>query len=96
MSIVGTRGGAPEVFRADVSTDGIYHFLKASSKWLCIKAKTNNCRVFFTEVDFTQDINYIEIVVDTYWEGPLEINKIWFKGVEGASSIELVVARRLN
>ncbi|OGD36844.1 hypothetical protein A2V94_07085 [Candidatus Atribacteria bacterium RBG_16_35_8] len=96
MSIAETRGGAPEIFRADIDTGGLYHFLKATSKWICIRVKTNTCRVFFTKEDFDNDINYIEIVADDCWKGPIETNKIWFKGVGGASSIELVVARRLN
>lgn len=102
MSILETRGGQPHIFRDTITTTGRTHAIKSVSKWICIRVATNPCRLFFTEDDFDNDANYIEVPVAStstpygQWSGPIGTNQIWLKGVGGDSDIEFVATKRLN
>lgn len=94
------RGGVPHVYRADVTTGGVYHNFKLWSKYLVIRVTDNPCRVFFTEADFTAGKNYIEIPIPSAstpngeWSGPLETEGVWLRGVGGTAKVELVAMQR--
>jgi len=96
------RGGAPHVFRATAATTGRMHAFKAVSKWMRIRVATFPCKVYFTEADFDDDINYITVPVAAAdapygeWEGPIEASAVWLAGVGGGSVVELVAALRKN
>jgi hypothetical protein len=100
MSIVEGRGGYPHVFRAAIATTGRDHQFPFTSKFLKIRAADYTCKVYFSEVDYTNDENYIVVPVAAAetphgeWEGPVEISKVWLKGVTGTSNIELVAFQR--
>lgn len=102
MSILETRGGSPHIFRDTIDTTGRSHFIKSVSKWICIRVATNPCRIYFTEDDYTNDENYIEVPIAStstpygQWSGPIETNEIWLKGIGGNSVVEFVAIKRLN
>jgi hypothetical protein len=74
--------------------------------WMRVRNKgANIIRLYFTEVDFTADVNYVEIPVAAAsaphgeWEGPVEVDtfvghKVWLKAITGATNIELVAFQR--
>jgi len=105
MSVLQTRGGFPHVFNATVGTAGRVHRPKKQTIALQVMAATNPVRVFFTEDDFDNDKNYIEVPVAALqdiamWEGPVELGEdaqgpvIWFKGVGGNSVVTAVFYQR--
>jgi len=102
MSLFEGRGGAPHIFRASIDTTGRSHSFKFDSKYIQIRVATSPCRLFFTQADFDNDENYIEVPIPSTstpygrFEGPIGVDTIWLKGVGGNSEIELVVYRRLN
>lgn len=95
-----TRGGIPHVFRETIATVGRYHAFPWIIKYLQIRVSSNPCKLFFSLEDFTNDVNYIQVPVASTttpygeWQGPVEANGIWLKGVTGDSNIELVAYQR--
>jgi len=100
MSLVQTRGGYPHVLRAAIDTTGRSHDFPSSSIWVRIRTTLFPVRVYFNEEDFTANANYIQVPVPAAetphgeWSGPLEIDKVWLKGIGGTASVELVAAKR--
>jgi len=106
MSIMQARGGIPYVLRDSIATAGRKVRLPFYVSHLKIRNKgANICRLYFTEVDFTNDENYVEVPVasPTYpygeWEGPVETtagdhDNVWLRGVTAATAIELVAFQR--
>jgi hypothetical protein len=100
MTVGEQRGGFPKVYREAVTTAGIDHHIRFITKYLKIRVSDFPCRIFFSQEDFDGDTNYIEVPVaaaatpNGEWEGPVEINRIWLKGIGGSSNIELVVFQR--
>jgi hypothetical protein len=56
--------------------------------------------MYFTEADFDNDVNYIEVpdrdASTPYgeWKGPVEAGQVWFKSTTATSNIELVTFQR--
>jgi hypothetical protein len=102
MSILETRGGYPHILRETFTITGRSHSLRGFSKWICIRASTNPCKVYFKEEDFDNDTNYIGVPVPSAstpygeWKGPIETNTIWIKGDGGSSDVEFIAIMRLN
>lgn len=100
MSIFEGRGGFPHVFREGITTTGRGHAFPFNSKFLKIRVADFPCRMYFTEADFTADVNYVLVPVAAAatpygaWEGPIEASQVWLKGVGGTSNVELVVFQR--
>lgn len=92
------RGGAPVVRRISVDTSGTeggYH-LPAVTKFLQLSNEgANIVRVYFSAVDFADDVNYFELDASTgFYEGPAETNNIWLKGSGGSSTIVMIAYTR--
>lgn len=100
MSVVEVRGGWPQVFRDTITTTGRDHKFGFISKYIQIRVATSPCRVYFTEDDYTNNENYVEVPIPATtapygeWEGPAELRQVWLRGVGGSSSVELVAYQR--
>lgn len=100
MSVLAIRGGIPVVWRSAVSTTGQYHKFPWISNYLIARAATDACRLFFTEDDYTNDTNYVEVPVASAstpngeWSGPVEASGIWVKSATATSNLELVIFQR--
>jgi hypothetical protein len=62
-----------------------------------IKTANRAIKIYFTEDDYTNDVNYVSIPVSSlYWEAPAEINEVWLvaDAAAGAASVELIAFQR--
>jgi len=95
------RGGVPRVFKAAITAVRKHDF-PFICNYLKIRVRTNPCRMYFTEADATNDVNYVWIPVltidtpDGEWEGPVEARQVWLKSDDGTvtTNVELVVFQR--
>lgn len=104
MSVAQVRGGIPRVRRLTVLTSGQEVTLPFFTSYLILRVPStagNPCRLFFTEADFNDDENYVEVAVAAAeytageWQGPVEADNVWVKGGGGTSTgVELVVFQR--
>lgn len=100
MSVLTVRGGVPHVFRATIDTTGRVHQLPFTSNYLKIRTSGSPCKLFFHEIDFDADENYVLAPMPSpsqpygEWEGPVEVSKIWVKGDGSSCNIELVAFQR--
>ena len=106
MSVVQIRGGVPHVVRDTIDTTGRMVHFPFYLFHLQIRNKgANVVRMYFTQLDYTNDVNYVEVPVasPTYpygeFEGPVETTAgdhedIWLKSITGSSAIELVGYQR--
>lgn len=106
MSVMTSRGGAPKVVRVGIDTTGreirfpfFLNYLVARNKGAAI------VRLYFTEDDFTNDANYVELPVAAdsaphgEWAGPVETGgdgreNLWLKSTSGTVNVELVGFQR--
>ncbi len=100
------RGGIPVVRRVDVPVGGQKLRLPFYLMYLKVRNTSGNPgRIYFTEEDFNNDANYIEVPVagpsypNGQWEGPVETSEgpradLWLRGVTGTSSLEIVLFQR--
>ena len=100
MSLAESRGGWPHIFRESITTTGRKHQFPFICKHLTMRAVTYPCRVYFTEADFTANVNYILVPVAAaetphgQWSGPVEAHTVWLKGLGGTAVLELVAFQR--
>ena len=90
------RGGIPRVFRASIPTTGRPHDPKFTSKFLQISNEgANVLRVYFTKEDFDADANYIALAATIgFYEGPAEVQTVWFRAVAGATDVVAIFYQR--
>lgn len=100
MSVMTVRGGFPHPKRISVLHTAVRPLrYKAPCNYLQVKVVTNNCRLYFTEDDATNDENYILVIPASAeephgFEGPVEGIEIWLKAETGTSAVELVSYQR--
>ena len=99
MSIVEHRGGVPIVFRGSITTTGRDYFFRQFVKYIQLRTATVAVKLYFTEEDFTNDVNFVNVPVAataTPWgyEGPAEVDRVWLKGNGGTASVELIGYKR--
>ena len=106
MSGTNQVGGVPHVIRASFDTTCRRARLPFFTSWMIARNKgVNVARLYFTESDYTDDVNYVEIPVAAAthphgeWQGPVETahdkySDVFIKGIVGAADIELVVFQR--
>lgn len=99
-------GGIPHVVRDVFTTTGRRVNLPFFTLYLIVRNKGSEIgRLYFTEDDYTNDANYVEIPVaaatDPHgeWQGPVETAHdkhadIWVKGATASATIELVAFQR--
>jgi len=101
MSLAQTRGGIPRVFRDTITITGRKH--RAPFYTQFVKARNEGAfpiRLYFTEADFDADSGYVTVPVSAaatpygQWEGPVENDNFWMRGVGGSASIELTLFQR--
>jgi len=101
MTLLMSRGGIPDVFRDTITTTGREHNLPFNA--FAIKARNkgaNVVRMYFTQADFNADAKFVELPVAAAaephgeWEGPVEAEKIFLRGVGGSSAVEVVAFQR--
>lgn len=90
------RGGIPRVFRATIDASGRAHDPRFTSKYLQVSNEGGTVlRIYFTEEDFTADANYLELAATTgFFEGPAEVQKVWFRAVVGPTNVVAVFYQR--
>jgi hypothetical protein len=99
-------GGIPHVVRDTFDTTGRRVKLPFFTSYMIVRNKGSNvARLYFTEADYTDDVNYVEIPVaaatDPHgeWQGPVETahdkySDVFLRGVGGSADIELVAFQR--
>ncbi len=98
MSLLTIRGGVPDVLIGSPDdTTGLKHTLPATSNYIRITASAA-CKVYFTLADFNADVNYVVvsplITGSNPWEGPAEVDSVWFRAVTGKVDIVCVAFQR--
>lgn len=91
MSIATVRGGIPWTKLVTISTAGRKYDFRAPSNHLMIRTGLKQIRIYWTLEDFTNDDNYIQ---RNEWEGPVEANGCWLRGVAGDCDLEITVFER--
>lgn len=101
MSVAQIRGGIPNPYSATVDTTGHYHPLPFYSFYLVARNLGDNViRLYFKEVDFTNDENYVTLQVASTstphgeWKGPVEAKECWVKSQIDDSTVEIVSFQR--
>lgn len=100
MSLFEGRGGIPNCQRLTVTTTGRRYGFDFTTKYIKIRVLTAPCKMYFSQEDFDNDANYVLIPVPAAdapygeWEGPVEAQGVWLKGVGGSSTVEMVVFQR--
>ena len=105
MAVI-TSGGIPHVVRETFTTTGRKVHLPFFICYLVVRNKGAAVgRLYFTEADYTNDANYVEIPVaaaaDPHgeWQGPVETDHdthgdIYVRGNLGSTAVELVAFQR--
>lgn len=101
------RGGIPHVVREAFDTTGRAVRLPFDILYLVARNKGANVgRIYFTQKDFEDGVNYVELPVaaatDPYgeWQGPVETitgsdhTDLYLQGIGGSATVELVVFQR--
>lgn len=103
MSVLSTRGGVPRVLRLSVDSTGRRYPLPFLTNYILVRNSVSTCRMYFKEVDFTGDVNYVALPLPDpqtphgEWQGPVEAKELWFKSdAVGGSQVELVVFQRIG
>lgn len=102
MSLMEGRGGFPKVYRFATDTVGRDVTFPFTTKHLILRNPdvTNTIKVYFTQTDFTADINSILLPISAAlspygeWQGPVECGAIWVKASAGTPTIEVVAFQR--
>lgn len=103
MSALGLRGGVPSVFRTSIpiAADGRHHRFGGPINAMVARNKgANVIRMYFTEKDLTNDVNFVELPPAStaepfgQWSGPVELREIWLKALTAPTDIELVSFQR--
>lgn len=96
MSVATVRGGVPAPQRRTISAAGEKVVLPFMALWLQIRTSAEAVKVYFTELDFTRDENYILVPVPSAtepwgWEGPAEIGEFWLKSDSATPAVVEIV-----
>jgi hypothetical protein len=101
MSVGTVRGGVPHVWRqTGINTTGRKHTLPHNSLYLIIRVTANPCRLFFTQKDYDDNVNYVLVPVPSAgtphgeWQGPVETGDVWLRADTTATDVELVTFQR--
>jgi len=89
------RSGIPRI--RDLSIDATGRFVPFEALSIVVKLQRVAAfpvRLFFTEDDFTNDVNFWEVAVGETFNCPLEDRGVWVKGVGGTSTSTLLVTHR--
>jgi len=105
MSVLTARGGFPHVFNATIDTTGRAVRPKKETNFLQVQTATNPVKLYFTEADFNNGVNFITVPVPalqdiTIWEGPVELGSddqgpvMWMQGDGGNAVVQAVFYQR--
>jgi len=96
---VQTRGGIPRIFQGiqvpttGLAPDGAWTFGGTSMR-LRIRVTTFPVRIYFSQSDFDNDVDYWEIAAGTEFDAQIEERCVWMRGVGGTASADLLVLYR--
>jgi hypothetical protein len=96
MTIVESKGGVPYILRETFNSIGRKIRLGVIPKWFCIRVKEFPCKIYFSEDDYNDDVNYIgvnppsEETPNGEYIGSHDGKDLWIKGFNGSSEVELV------
>ena len=90
-----SRGGIPRARRyAAIDTTGQQIRFDALSMNVCLEPTGAALRVFFSQEDFDNDLNYWEIADGELFDKPIEDRCIWVKAAAGAAAVQMLVLHR--
>ena len=94
------RGGIPRILNFNVGTaptalEARRQFASLTSH-IVVRASTNPVRVYFSEEDFTDNVNYWEVATGeaNKLDLPIEERCAWFRAITGASDVDLLTLHR--
>ena len=102
MTIVESRGGVPYILRETFDLIGRKIRLGVIPKWFCIRVKEFPCKIYFSEDDYNDDVNYIgvnppsEETPNGEYIGSHDDKDLWIKGFNGSSEVELVATSAVS
>jgi len=71
-----------------------------TSLYLILRVLTNPCKLYFSQADYIDDVNFLTLPVAAAdaphgeWRGPIEAKEVWLLGDGGDTDIELVAFQR--
>jgi hypothetical protein len=92
VSVMTGRGGVPRTIRVTLDATGRkinFPFFTLFLIARCVEA--NKVRFYFTELDWTNDVNYVELPNSTMeeWAGPAELGEVWARCATAGQEAEL-------
>ena len=102
MTIVESRGGVPYILRETFDLTGRKIRLGVIPKWFCIRVKEFPCKIYFSEDDYNNDVNYVgvnppsEETPNGEYIGSHDGKDLWIKGFNGSSEVELVATSAVS
>lgn len=87
------RGGIPRIKNVSIDTTGRFIAFDALSSWVRIKT-SGALRVYATEDDFTDNVNFYEIASNEFFEAPIEDRGIWLRGNGGTHTAQILILHR--
>jgi internalin A len=102
MTIVESKGGVPYILRETFDLVGRKIRLGVTPKWFCVRAKEFPCKIYFSEDDYNDDVNYVgvnppsEESPNGEYIGSYDYKDLWIKGFNGSSEVELVATSAVS
>jgi hypothetical protein len=102
MTIVGSKGGVPYILRETFDLVGRKIRLGVTPKWFCVRVKEFPCKIYFSEDDYNDDVNYVgvnppsEEAPNGEYIGSHDGKDLWIKGFSGSSEVELVATSAIS
>jgi hypothetical protein len=102
MTIVESKGGVPYILRETFDLVGRKIRLGVTPKWFCVRVKEFPCKIYFSEDDYNDDVNYVgvnppsEEAPNGEYIGSHDYKDLWIKGFNGSSEVELVATSAVS
>ncbi len=89
-----SRGGFPVVSNPSITATGRKIPFKGVSMNIALNTSTQAVRLYFTEDDFTNDVNFWTVGATSSLDKPIESNALWIRSPGGTAAIELMILHR--
>jgi len=102
MTIVESKGGVPYILRETFDLVGRKIRLGVTPKWFCVRVKEFPCKIYFSEDNYNDDVNYVgvnppsEEAPNGEYIGSHDGKDLWIKGFNGSSEVELVATSAVS
>lgn len=101
MGGVQGKGGIPRTARLAATTTAAKYTFPFISTWVKLRnLGADPVRVFWLAEDATGAVNYVTVPVaaaatpNGEWEGPVEMDALWFAAAASTSTLEVTVTQR--